>query len=85
MPENNEEITELLSCRYKCAVCQDIIESNGALVKCACGSIAVDARPGPVDMPRRRLGKPEHFIDLCIWRTNTGRIVNSQNQTCHMH
>lgn len=74
-----EAQVKLVKLSYECRLCGDVIVSNGSLVRCHCGAIGVDGRPGSTDSPRRMLGMKENFISRCVWKNDDGELIDESN------
>lgn len=75
MPSKDDDIVELVTCRYRCKICLTEFESHGSLVRCLCGKTGADSSPGDPDMPRRYLGSHNDIVDISDWRLSNGETV----------
>lgn len=75
MASKDDDIVELVTCRYRCKICLTEFESHGTLARCLCGKTGADSSPGDPDMPRRYLGSRNDIVDISDWRLSNGETV----------
>jgi hypothetical protein len=69
----------ILRHRYQCRSCLDIVESNGSLVRCGCGALGIDAKPGSANNPRKVVGRLDNCASLCVYKNlKTGEIYEDE-------
>ncbi|WP_425402002.1 DUF7695 domain-containing protein [Hahella ganghwensis] len=79
------KIIELVRCRLRCRLCNDVIESHGWMVKCSCGAVGIDGKPGNPNQPRRLVGQTGQFVSMCEWRHVTGYIIRGEGSSVNFH